>query len=224
MPERYQPLGQCPWEQAPPVGLLQHNIAQALSHGPSCVARRRVWRTCLRKGCGRLFHPRRWNQRYCQDAHCTRLVRRWQAAKRQQRRRQNPAQRQQHCQAERQRRQRCREARQAREPTVPEVAPTRGSDQASPPLPEHGAWSRSNPRDAIFCDRPGCHDPVRAPCRCPARYCGDECAQAMQRVLDRERKWLRRNSSVGRFKRQLEYQAARRQRAAPRRPPEPLSP
>lgn len=46
----------------------------------------------------------------------------------------------------------------------------------------------------------------------------------MQRVLDRERKWLRRNSSAGRFKRQLEYQAARRRRATPHGPSEPLPP
>jgi hypothetical protein len=35
----------------------------------------------------------------------------------------------------------------------------------------------------------------------------------MRRVLDRERKWLCRNTDVGRFKRQLEYQRARLKRA-----------
>lgn len=34
----------------------------------------------------------------------------------------------------------------------------------------------------------------------------------MRRVLDRERKWLRRNTDVGRFKRQLEYQRQREPR------------
>jgi hypothetical protein len=34
----------------------------------------------------------------------------------------------------------------------------------------------------------------------------------MRRVLDRERKWLRRNTQVGRFKRQLEYQRQRQSR------------
>ena len=34
----------------------------------------------------------------------------------------------------------------------------------------------------------------------------------MRRVLDRERKWLRRNTKVGQFKRQLEYQRQRRSR------------
>lgn len=34
----------------------------------------------------------------------------------------------------------------------------------------------------------------------------------MRRVLDRERKWLRRNTVAGRFKRQLEYQRQRRLR------------
>jgi hypothetical protein len=32
-------------------------------------------------------------------------------------------------------------------------------------------------------------------------------------VLDRERKWLRRNRYVGRFKRQLEFEEARHKRA-----------
>ena len=44
-------------------------------------------RVCLRKGCGNVFQPRRWNQRYCQDQQCMQQLRRWQAAKRQQRHR-----------------------------------------------------------------------------------------------------------------------------------------
>ena len=46
---------------------------------------------CLRKGCGRKYQPRRWNQRYCQDPECLRQLRRWQAAQRQARRRQDDA-------------------------------------------------------------------------------------------------------------------------------------
>jgi hypothetical protein len=77
---------------------------------------------------------------------------------------------------------------------------------------EDGAWSRSKRPCGNFCDRPGCYDPVRCSCRARARFCSDECGQAMRRVLDRERKWLRRNTYAGRFKRQLEYQHARRRR------------
>jgi hypothetical protein len=78
---------------------------------------------------------------------------------------------------------------------------------------EAGAWSRSKKSSTSFCDRPGCYDPVRCSCRARARFCCDECGQAMRRVLDRERKWLRRNTYAGRFKRQLEYQQACRRRA-----------
>ncbi len=63
-------------------------------------ARRLPPRTCLRKGCCRVYHPTRWNQRYCQQAECRRLVRRWQAAKRQQVHRRLPDNRRRHAEAE----------------------------------------------------------------------------------------------------------------------------
>lgn len=169
-------------------------------------------RVCLRQGCERVFQARCWNQRYCQDPECLRLVRRWQAAKRQCRRRQQAEHRQRHCEAERQRRSRRR--RQASGVACPGEngscgsSPVQGAENA-------GAWSRSKKFSADFCDRVGCYDPVRPLSRAPARYCGDGCRQAMRRVLDRERKWLRRNTKAGRFKRQLEYEQARGRRAAP---------
>ena len=60
---------------------------------------------CLRKGCGRRYQPRRWNQHYCQDPECLRQLRRWQAAQRQARRRQDDAVKAEHAAAERKRRQ-----------------------------------------------------------------------------------------------------------------------
>ena len=57
-------------------------------------------RICLRKGCGRKYQPRCWNQRYCQDPECLRQVRRWQAARRQAKRRQDAGVKAQHAQAE----------------------------------------------------------------------------------------------------------------------------
>lgn len=165
-------------------------------------------RVCLRKGCGCVFQPKRWNQRYCQDSQCLRLVRRWQAAKRQRQYRQNAETRQRHCQAERLRRKRCREQASHEAASRPVAAePTNGSENPR-------AWSRSKRSAEDFCDRPGCYDPLR-PARCTkARYCGDDCRQAIGRVLDRERKWFSRKTSVGRFKRRLEYERARRKRAA----------
>jgi len=160
-------------------------------------------RLCLRKGCGRIFQPRRWNQRYCQDPACLRLVRRWQAAKRQRQRRQNAEHRQGHCEAERRRRKERRDRTRS----------TRSVLESARSGEKEGAWSRSKASSGSFCDRPGCYDAVRCSIRARARYCTDPCAQAMRRVFDRERKWLGRKTYAGRFKRRLEYQHARRKRA-----------
>ena len=139
-------------------------------------------RDCLRKGCGRVFQPARWNQRYCQQAECTRQVRRWQAAKRQRAHRQSPANRKRHAQAEANRRQ-ARAAQPAGNDPVADKK-TGGQDRA---------WSRSKEIPAEFCDRPGCYEPLPDDSRAPARYCGPACRLAMRRVRDRERKWLMRN-------------------------------
>jgi hypothetical protein len=91
--------------------------------------RRPRTRVCLRKGCGRRYQPRRWNQRYCQDAKCLRQLRRWQAAQRQARRRQDDAVKAEHAAAERVRRQnaRCqRAAVSAQAPDKPKVGAARG--------------------------------------------------------------------------------------------------
>jgi len=81
-------------------------------------------RICLRKGCGQKYLPRRWNQRYCQDPQCLREVQRWQAAKRQARRRLDEAVKTQHAAAERERRQRATPPPQT--PNPPPVAAARG--------------------------------------------------------------------------------------------------
>jgi hypothetical protein len=81
-------------------------------------------RICLRKGCGRKYQPRAWNQRYCQEPECRRQVRRWQAARRQARRRQDPKVQAQHAQAESERRQRAKTEPHAVE--HPEVTPAHG--------------------------------------------------------------------------------------------------
>ena len=81
-------------------------------------------RICLRKGCGQKYLPRRWNQHYCQDPQCLREVRRWQAAKRQARRRQDETVKTQHADAQRARRQRTASSPQPPKPPV--VAAARG--------------------------------------------------------------------------------------------------
>ncbi len=156
--------------------------------------RRPRTRICLRKGCGRQYQPRRWNQRYCQDSECLRLVRRWQAARRQAKRRQDETAKTQHAQAQRARR-RC-VALSPQPPRKPAIAAARGhAAKILFPTP--------------LCDRPGCHEPPLKSGRNQARYCYPSCRQAVRRVLDRERKWLLRGTFQGRRARDREYQAAR---------------
>ncbi len=51
--------------------------------------------------------------------------------------------------------------------------------------------------------------------RNPARYCCTACRQAVRNVQDRERKWRSRGTLDGCKKRDIEYQAARRNRSLP---------
>jgi len=154
-------------------------------HTPPSGRVARPWqrrRTCLRKGCGRVYLPNRWNQRYCQDPECQRLVRRWQAAKRQRAHRRSPDNRRRHAEAE---------AKRRRERTAPR--PSNDHTAAEKSSRQDRAWSRSRKNPAEFCDRPGCYEPLPEHSRAPARYCDHACRQAMRRVRDRERKWLSRN-------------------------------
>jgi len=155
-------------------------------------------RICLRKGCGRKYRPRRWNQRYCQVPECRRLLRRWQAAQRQTKRRRDAVVKTQHAQAQHARRQRAKSASQI--PKNTEVVAARG----------HAARVFFHPP---FCARPGCYEPPLQSIRNPARFCCAACRQAVRHVRDRERKWLRRDTLSGRRKRAYEYEAARRQRS-----------
>jgi hypothetical protein len=152
-------------------------------------------RVCFRKGCGRVFVARAWNQRYCQDAACLREVRRWQARKRQQRQRESAEGKRRHREAERRRRRRAKTRR--------------SKTMSSSESPENVAARGHAAEGKCTCDRPGCWAPPRASIRAPARYCGDECRDAVRRVRDRERKWLVRGTFAGRFKRRLEYAATR---------------
>jgi hypothetical protein len=68
--------------------------------------------------------PQRWNQRYCHDPECQRQLRRWQAARRQAKRRLNPHVKLLQAQAEKKRRQRAKAAPKAVENV--DVAPARG--------------------------------------------------------------------------------------------------
>lgn len=163
----------------------------------STRGRRPRSRNCLRKGCGRKYQSQRCNQRYCQDPQCQQEVRRWHAAKRQARHREDVDVRVRHAQAEKARRQRAKSAPQAVENL--KVAPARG----------HAAENFFSFR---FCDRPGCYQRPVTSLRNPRRYCSAACRQAVRNVLDRERKWFSRITSGGRKRRAIEYETARRRR------------
>jgi hypothetical protein len=158
-------------------------------------------RTCLRKGCGRKFQPRQWNQRYCREPECLEEVKRWQATRRQRQRHLTSEGRQRHAEEERQRRK--RNSAEADQPRQDESSGLDATADAPP-------WSRSNKNlPELLCDRPGCYEPPGDSVHAPAHYCGDACREAMRRVRDRERKYLARKTKAGRLKRQQEYQAAK---------------
>jgi hypothetical protein len=171
----------CPHGFTAPMGLTQHNQPARIVTGR--------WRPriCLRKGCGGVYPPRRWNQRYCQQEDCLREVRRWQAAKRQRDYRQSQANRRRHAEAEARRRRQKRAALSANGGVV--CVP-----ESAEPAADRCAWSRSKTIPADFCHRPGCYEPLPEGTRAPARYCDGDCRRAVRRVVDRERKWLTRNS------------------------------
>jgi hypothetical protein len=124
-PPRASPLG-----DAPPVGA--HHVKR--KHRCPASGRRLGPRMCLRKGCGHKYLPRRWNQLYCQEPECLRLVRRWQAARRQAKHRQAAEAKARHAQAEHARRQQAKAAAQAAR--EPEVTSARGhAAEAFFPLP-----------------------------------------------------------------------------------------
>ena len=163
-----------------------------------------------------MYQPRRRNQHFCQDPDCRKEVLRWQAAKRQQKRRSQPAVRQQRAAAERQRRAACRDTR--REARCRGLVSRAACQSVPVSQTTPGAWSRRRKKfPTPFCDRPGCYEPQRETTCGQACYCGGECREEMRRVRDRERKCLRRKTPAGRYKRSLEYQARRAARRAARR-------
>lgn len=174
-------------------------------------------RTCHRRGCGHVFAPRTWNQRYCQRPECLCQLHRWQAAKRQRQRRQQAEKRQQDAAAQRLRRRRRREQQAVAEgPGPPPTPPPAHATQEPTP----GALSRSAGPEKIppdFCDRPGCYGPLPRPRQSPAAYCGPDCAQAQRRVHDRERKFgqrkRKRKAARRRARRRRVRRRARRRRA-----------
>lgn len=189
-----------PGESRPPVGHGQVSPKGEPGARAPSQQRRLPERACLRKGCLETFGPRRWDQRYCGGKPCRRELRRWHRLKQ----RATPKGRERHREQERRRR--------ARRP--PRRGPRRCARPAGGGQGHDGARGETLPRRprGPVCDRPGCFDPPRETTGAPACYCGDECRRDLGRVRDRERKYVRRRTPAGRFKRGLEYARRRKLR------------
>ena len=142
-PPRAVPLG-----AVPPVGAGQGTPKPRTS----ARGRRPRPRICFRKGCGHKYQPRRWNQRYCQDPQCQRELKRWQAARRQAKRRRNPRVKAQQAQAQKRRRERAKTTPKTVENS--DVAPARGH-AAKIFSPPHLRSARLLPTPHDFAPQPG---------------------------------------------------------------------
>lgn len=124
-------------------------------------------RRCARPGCTDEFSARSPTHRYCST--CAPIVAKDRARARQTSRRQRAKGERLGAQAE-------------------------GTTAAQrPPQPtQAGRHAPGDPCQSLGrCQRPGCYEPRQDSPRRRALYCGSECARAVRRVLDRERKWRR---------------------------------
>ncbi len=170
---------------------LQHNSTCSIPESLSAPARSQ----CLRKGCENRYQLRQRNQQFCNEPSCHAEVVRWQNAKRQQRWRRPPKSRERQASLARIRRQ-----KEKLEPKVPSLVvfntcsclltnDAANANDASCPVS-----SRCSKLPEKFCDRPGCYDATRASQRNHAKYCGNDCRNAVDRAKDRQRKSIARSS------------------------------
>lgn len=137
-------------------------------------------RLCLLKGCERRFHPSRPRSRYCREE-CRAAARQWSKASARQRYRSTEKGRSRHREQNR----RYRIHRKLR--------------AVCPPDPPHGSCEGDHKenKDGFFCRRPGCYELVCPPRRSPLqKYCKEGCRRAVWRVIERERRWRLRISTL----------------------------
>ena len=166
---------------------LQHNSTCSIPESLSAPARSQ----CLRKGCENRYQPRQRNQQFCNEPSCRAEVVRWQNAKRQYRWRQRPENQVRQAQLARMRRK--KDKLEPKVPSLDELTCSSGNaavdcDVSCP------VSSRCSKLPESFCDRPGCYEPTRASQRNRAKYCGNDCRNAVDRAKDRQRKSIARSS------------------------------
>lgn len=171
--------------------LSQHSSTCSISETPSAPARSQ----CLRKGCENRYQPRQWNQQFCNEPGCHAEVVRWQNAKRQQRWRQQPENRERQARLARIRREKSKLGHEFPSLVALNTCccgdPTNGGVCSEASCP---ASSRNSKLPESFCDRPGCYDATRESQRNHAKYCGNDCRNAVDRAKDRQRKSIARAS------------------------------
>lgn len=132
-------------------------------------------RTCLLKGCERIFRPVHALSRYC-CRQCVAAAARWRQrmANRRYRASEHGKQRRQ------EQSKRYRQRRDAER------------DSSYAPLSGGEGYGYGGGRKKIRCHRPGCYECFEASSRSPLqRFCNALCRAALRRVLVRERRWLR---------------------------------
>jgi hypothetical protein len=143
-------------------------------------------RICLRKGCGRLFVPRRrHDERFCREPECQRELVRWQASERQRRSRSCPENRRKHAEAERRRRQERPERCHARK--------NRCSSNPTTPPTVDGSTQRPEPSTVEVCSHPAAVDAPTV----DAPSVGDAPANPVPPPDPPPRAWSRRRRSCG---------------------------
>ena len=170
---------------------LQLNSTCSIPESLSAPARAQ----CLRKGCENRYQPRQRNQQFCNEPNCHAKVVRWQNAKRQQRWRQRPGNRARQAQLAR-----IRRGKNRLKTKFPSLVvlnncsctdPSNGVDSSET---SYSVSSRCSKLPENFCDRPGCYDATRDSQRNQAKYCGNDCRNAVDRAKDRQRKSIARAS------------------------------
>ena len=169
----------------------QHSSTCSISESLSAPARVQ----CLRKGCGNRYKPSQRNQLFCNEPGCHAEVVRWQNAKRQQRWRQQPGNRERQAQLARIRRE-----KKKLDPKFPSLVVlnicscTDFTNVVASSEPSYSVSSRCSKLPENSCDRPGCYEATRASQRNHAKYCGNDCRNAVDRAKDRQRKSIARSS------------------------------
>jgi hypothetical protein len=168
------------WEKPPPMGLCEdpstHSQNQATEKNPWRKRRARHPRSriCLLKGCGRTFRPEHPLTRYCGEP-CREQARQWWEWKARHQYRQSDGGKQKR-QAQSRRYRLRRKARKKQEAAT-----------------GNGARVITTNFFSCSCDRPGCYEVFQRTRRSPLqRFCSHACRRALDRVLERERRWRER--------------------------------